>query len=169
MVRMEFCYKRLWPLLVKTSFSIGTGKSYLVKDDDWIIIIFRFFRSWRRPYLGKIEKNWNRHHHTLESLITPITTIQLLIGMWFLSCTCHSCNGAQCQTSGTIHLIWRTESKTYNDEGFWNLSTEFTLNFIFELFSCAALHVWVLFQSKFHKAGVTCRRSRLMQRKSLTG
>ena len=80
------------------------------------------------------KKNWNWLHHTLESLITPITTIQLLIGMWFLSCRCHSFNGAQCQTTGTIHLIWKTESKTYNDEGFWNLSTEFTLNFIFELF-----------------------------------
>ena len=68
---------------VKTSISMGTGKSYLVKDDDGIIITFRFFSTWRRPYLGKIEKNWNRHRHTLESLVTAITTIQLLIGMWF--------------------------------------------------------------------------------------
>ena len=63
------------------------------------------------------------------------------MGMWFFSCTCHSCNVAQCQTSGTIHLIWRTESKTYDDES-WNLSTEFTLNFIFEIFVlCCSTHV----------------------------
>ena len=35
---------------------MGTGKSYLVKDDDWIIITFRIFSTWRRPYLGTIEK-----------------------------------------------------------------------------------------------------------------
>ena len=56
MVQMEFCYKHLWYLVGQDSFSTGTRKSYLVKDDDWIIIIFRFFCSWRRPYLGKIEK-----------------------------------------------------------------------------------------------------------------
>ena len=122
--------------MVKTSFSIGTGKSYLVKDDDWIIIVFIFFALGKGHIWAKLKKNWNWLRHTLESLITPITTIQLLIGMWFLSCTCHSCNGAQRRTRGrsTIHLIWRTESKTYIDEGFWNLSTAFTLNFVFELF-----------------------------------
>ena len=35
---------------------MGTGKSYSVIDDDWIIITFRFFFSWQRQYLGKIEK-----------------------------------------------------------------------------------------------------------------
>ena len=127
-------------MLVKTSFSIRTGKSYFVKDDDWNIIIFRFFPLGEGHIWAKLKKNWNWLHHTLESLISAITTIQLDNGMWFFSWTCHSCNGAQCQTSGTIHLIWRTESKTYDDEGFWNLSTEFTLNSIFEtLFLYAAL------------------------------
>ena len=137
MVRLEFCYKQL-----KTSFSMGTGKCYLVKDDDWTLITFRFFPLGEGHIWAQLKKNWNWHHQTLESLITVLTTIQLLIWMWFFSCKCHCCNVAQCQTSGTIQLIWRTESKMYDNEGFWNLSTELTLTFIFEFyFLCSSTGV----------------------------
>ena len=172
MVWLEFCYKQLWYLVGK-DLTFNRNWQELLGERWWPNYNhFQIFHSWRRPYLGKIEKKLKLTPPHVREPITAITTIQLLIRMWFFSCTCHSCNGTQCQTSGTIHLTSRTGSKTYDDEGFCNLSTDLALNFIFELFFlCAALRVWVLLQSKFHKGGggVTCRRSRLMQRKCLTG
>ena len=229
---------------VKTLLSMGTGKSFSVKDDDWIIITF-IFSPWRRPYLSKVEKNWNWHRHTSERLITAITTIQLLIGMWFSGCTCLCCKVAQCQTSHGYHCKRRHFRREFNFVAFVylkkvriNFHTKFCSTWVtglsivtscfyifsqsestklnsvrkvlgrkvrnfspekissFTVFSwfegpspkrmmmkvfetsprsslltlslnftcCAALHVCVLPQSKFHKAGVSCRRSRLIQR-----
>ena len=92
---------------VKTSLSMGTDESYLVKNDDWIKITFRFFFQWAKAIFGKNwKKKWNWHHHTSGSLMTAIT-IQLL-RMWFFRFTRHCCNVAQCQTRGSFQLIWRT-------------------------------------------------------------
>ena len=47
-----------------------------------------------------------------------------------------------------VLLIWRTESKAYDDEGFWNLSAEFTLKFIFDLFFLVPLYMCECFSSQ---------------------
>ena len=80
--------------------------------------------------------------------------------MWFFSCTCHCCNAAQCQTSGTVQLIWRTKSKTYNNEGSWNLSTELPLNFIFKGSVERSLLPWAIFLI-LHETGHEVWRSPL--------
>ena len=150
-------------LLVKTSLSIGTGKSYLVKDDDWIIIIFRLFPLGEGYIWAKLKK-WNWHQPDYCHYYYSIVNWNVVF-----SCTCHNCNVAQVQTSGTNTWFEGPSPKRTMMEDFetspWSSLLTWSLNF----FSCAALHVRVLLQSKFHKAGVTCRRSRLMKRKSLTG
>ena len=150
----------------RTSLWVETGESYLVKADHWIIITFRCSFHLVKAIFGQNWINWNRRHHPLESLITVITTIQLLIGMWFCCCKCYRCNLAQYQTSVTFLLIWWTRSKRM----MLNQKPHHGARLRLRIFiSCTPLHVWELSQPKFHRAGLTSRISRLTQGQSLTG
>ena len=58
MVQQDFCYKELWyrTLRVKTPLSMGTGKSFLVKDDDWFVIVQVFFPLGEGHIWAKLKK-----------------------------------------------------------------------------------------------------------------
>ena len=150
MVLMEFCYKQLWYLV---------GQGLLFNRNWWKLLSKRWWLNYNhfKIFLSWWRQNWKKLKMTSPHIREPdYSHYYYSIVNWIVVFKLHMpyCNGAQCQTSGTIHLIWRTESKTYNDEGFWNLSTEFTLNFMFELFFLVPLYMCECFSSEsFTKHG----------------
>ena len=98
--------------------SMGTGKDYLVKDDDWIIIISRFFFPLGEGYTTSWAKLKNIETEITTRLrawsLPGITTIELLeCGFAAVHAIVATWLSVKPVVLSSL-LVWRTKYKMYD-------------------------------------------------------